>query len=53
MFAKLERRVVSGGMDKVWIESQILAGDDNSRSVAHAVSDHTVVFCYANKYALM
>jgi len=35
---------------KVWIECQILACDDDSRSVAHAVSDYAVVFCYANKY---
>ena len=38
---------------KVWIESQILAGDDNSRSVAHTVSDYAVVFCNADKYTLI
>ena len=49
MFAKLERRVVSVKWIKVWIECQILACDDDSRSVAHTVSDYAVVVCYAYK----
>ena len=53
MFAKLERRAVSGEMDKGVDRMPDFGRDDDSRSVAHTVSDYAVVFCYAYKFTLI